>query len=47
MGIPNALYLAALNGDGARPTILEMPDWLAKDIGVPYKKAMLYAAYAQ
>jgi len=47
VGVPSALYLAAFNGDDARPTILEVLACLAKDYGIPYEEAMLYAAYTQ
>ena len=47
VGVPSALYLAAFNGDDARPTLLEVLACLAKDFGIPYEEAMLYAAYAQ
>ena len=47
VGVPSALYLAAFNGEDARPTLLEVLACLAKDLGIPYEEAMLYAAYAQ
>ena len=47
VGVPSALFLAAFNGEDARPTILEVLACLAKDYGIPYEEAMLYAAYAQ
>jgi hypothetical protein len=40
-------YLEAFCGDNARPTILEVLACLAKDFGVPYESAILYAAYVQ
>jgi hypothetical protein len=47
VGAPSSRYLEAFCGDDARPTILKVPACLAKDFGVPYEEAILYAAYAQ
>ncbi len=47
VGAPSSRYLEAFCGDDARPTILEVLACLAKDFGVPYEEAILYAAYVQ
>ena len=47
VGVPSSLYLQAFKGDDARPTILEVLACLAKDFGIPYEEAVLYATYVQ
>jgi hypothetical protein len=47
VGAPTSRYLEAFRGDDARPTILEVLACLAKDLGVAYEEAILYAAYVQ
>ena len=44
---PSALYLQHFADDDTRPTILEVLACLAKDFGIPYEEATLYAAYVQ
>ena len=50
VGIPSALtaaYVQAFDGDDAKPSVLGVLAYLAKDYGIPYEEASLYAAYVQ
>ena len=47
IGVPGALDSQAFRRADTRPTILEVLACLAKDFGIKYEEATLYAAYTQ